>query len=89
MQFIVCAASPGRFRFLYSDLSRLEAAGAAAIGLIGDLMDKGDCPVAAALTDADRAKLLPNQAGHRGDADTGDGSRVLALNRSSRGPRVA
>jgi uncharacterized protein YjbI with pentapeptide repeats len=39
---------------------RLEAAGAAARGLIDDLMNKDskDCPVAAALTDADRAKLL-------------------------------
>jgi len=40
--------------------NRLEAAGPAAINLISDLMDKGskDCPVAAALSDADRAKLL-------------------------------
>jgi uncharacterized protein YjbI with pentapeptide repeats len=39
---------------------RLKAAGAAAIGLIDDLMNKDskDCPVAAALTDADRAKLV-------------------------------
>ena len=40
--------------------SRFEAAGVAASGLIDDLMDKNskDCPVAAALTDADRAKLM-------------------------------
>jgi len=40
--------------------SRFDAAGAAASGLIDDLMDKNskDCPVAAALTDADRATLL-------------------------------
>jgi uncharacterized protein YjbI with pentapeptide repeats len=39
---------------------RLQAAGRAAIGLIDDLMNKGskDCPVAAGLTDADRARLL-------------------------------
>ena len=39
---------------------RLEAAGAAASGLIDDLMtkDSKDCPVAAALTDGDRANLL-------------------------------
>jgi uncharacterized protein YjbI with pentapeptide repeats len=40
--------------------SRLAAAGAAASGMIDDLMNKGskDCPVSASLTDADRAKLL-------------------------------
>jgi Pentapeptide repeats (8 copies) len=40
--------------------SRLDAAGAAATGLIADLMHKAskDCPVAAALIDADRARLL-------------------------------
>jgi uncharacterized protein YjbI with pentapeptide repeats len=40
--------------------ARLEDAGAAATGLIDDLTDKDSkgCPVAAALTDADRAKLL-------------------------------
>jgi hypothetical protein len=40
--------------------SRFDAAGAAGIGLIDDLMNKDskDCPVAAALTDADRANLL-------------------------------
>ena len=39
---------------------RLGDAGPAAFGLIDDLMNKDnkDCPVAAALTDADRAKLL-------------------------------
>jgi hypothetical protein len=41
-------------------LARLNAAGAAAIALIDDLLNKdsADCPVAAALTDADRANLL-------------------------------
>jgi hypothetical protein len=40
--------------------SRLQAAGAAAPDMIDDLMNKDskDCPVAASLTDADRAKLL-------------------------------
>lgn len=40
--------------------SRLEGAGAEAVKLIDDLMNKDgqDCPVSAALTDADRAKLL-------------------------------
>jgi hypothetical protein len=42
------------------NLSRLEAAGGAALGLIGELMDKDskDCPVSAVLTDVDRARLL-------------------------------
>jgi hypothetical protein len=39
---------------------RLRSAGLAAIDLINDLTNKGskDCPISAALTDADRAKLL-------------------------------
>jgi len=42
---------------------RLRAAGAAASDLIDDLMSKDskDCPVAASLTDADRAMLLQNK----------------------------
>jgi hypothetical protein len=45
--------------------SRLQSPGAAAISLIDDLTDKAskDCPVAAALTDADRAKLLEIKQG--------------------------
>jgi hypothetical protein len=45
--------------------SRLQSPGAAAISLIDDLTDKAskDCPVAAALTDADRAKLLQIKQG--------------------------
>jgi organic hydroperoxide reductase OsmC/OhrA len=44
--------------------SRLQSPGAA-ISLIDDLTDKAskDCPVAAALTDADRAKLLQIKQG--------------------------
>ena len=51
---VVRGASDGR-----GFLHRLEAAGLAGSGLIDDLMNKDskDCPVAAALTDADRARL--------------------------------
>ena len=44
----------------YGFQSRLKAAGAAASGLMDDLMNKDSkaCPVAASLTDADRATLL-------------------------------
>jgi len=40
--------------------SRLEAAGAAALGLINDLLNKDskDCPVAAVLTETDKVRLL-------------------------------
>jgi hypothetical protein len=40
--------------------NRLESAGRAAVSLIDTLIDKDskDCPVAATLTDADRAKLV-------------------------------
>ena len=59
---IVCSSDDDAIYVMRGDgfRAQLEAASAAASGLIDDLMDKDskDCPVAAAVTDADRATLL-------------------------------
>jgi hypothetical protein len=51
-----------------SRIGRIEAAGAAATGLIDDLMNKGreDCSVSATLTDFDRTELLQIKQRDRG-----------------------
>ena len=59
---LVCSGSENNVYIVrgYGFRHRLQAAGAAASGLIDDLVNKDskDCPVSAALTDADKAKLL-------------------------------
>ena len=59
---LVCSGGDDAIQvvFVFGFQSRLEAAGAAASDLMDDLMNKysKDCPVAASLTDADRATLL-------------------------------